>query len=175
MCNARYVNIIKVTSVPFIKVFHIEDGARSDMTLKRMDSWLNDNLNKFADYCVLFNQNYCKRSVGLYKQNTEPILYQSNSRSTLYSTLSFLFYYNLYWYDVSRLRCMCNSTTLDRPLAHTRARTRDLLHTSTVTLEASLPIAPRKPRPLQSKGNYYFKVSEQVTSLIETLFSAHAN
>uniref|UniRef100_A0AAZ3SSI2 Uncharacterized protein n=1 Tax=Oncorhynchus tshawytscha TaxID=74940 RepID=A0AAZ3SSI2_ONCTS len=36
-----------------------------------------------------------------------------------------------------------------------------------------LPIAPQKPRPLQSKGNYYFKVSEQVTSPIETLFSAY--
>ena len=36
----------------------------------------------------------------------------------------------------------CNSITLDRPLAHTRAQTRDPLHTSTtVTLEASLPIA----------------------------------
>jgi hypothetical protein len=69
---------------------------------------------------------------------------------------------------------MCNSITLDRPLAHTRARIRDPLHTSTtVTHKASLPIAPQKPRPLQSKGNYYFKVSEQVTSPIETLFSAH--
>uniref|UniRef100_A0A8C7HE18 PDZ domain containing 3a n=1 Tax=Oncorhynchus kisutch TaxID=8019 RepID=A0A8C7HE18_ONCKI len=35
----------------------------------------------------------------------------------------------------------------------------------------SLPIAPQKPWPLQSKGNHYFKVSEQVTSPIETLFS----
>jgi hypothetical protein len=69
---------------------------------------------------------------------------------------------------------MCNSITLDRPLAHTRARTRDPLHTSTtVTHEASLPISPQKPRPLQSKGNFYFKVSEQVTSPIETLFRAH--
>ena len=68
----------------------------------------------------------------------------------------------------------CDSVTLDRPLAHTRARTRDPLHTSTtVTHEASLPIVPQKPRPLQSKGNYYFKVSEKVTSPIETLFSAH--
>jgi hypothetical protein len=58
----------------------------------------------------------------------------------------------------------CNSIILNRPLAHTRARTRDLLHTTTtVTHEASLPIAPQKPRPLQSKGKYYFKVSEQVT------------
>ena len=68
----------------------------------------------------------------------------------------------------------CNSITLDRPLAHTRVRTRDPLHTSTtVTLEASLPIAPQKPRLLQRKGKYYFKVSEQVTSPIETLFSAN--
>ena len=50
---------------------------------------------------------------------------------------------------------------LNRPLAHTRARTRDLLHTTTtVTLKASLPIAPQKPRPLQSKGNYYFRASD---------------
>ena len=28
------------------------------------------------------------------------------------------------------------------------------------THEASLPIAPQKPRPLQSKGNHYFKFSE---------------
>ena len=68
----------------------------------------------------------------------------------------------------------CNSITLVRPLAPTRARTRDPMHTSTtVTHKASLPIAPQKPRPLQSKGNHYFKVSEQVTSPIETLFSAH--
>ena len=34
--------------------------------------------------------------------------------------------------------CHCNSITLDHPLAHTRARTRDPLHTSTtVTHEAS--------------------------------------
>ena len=64
----------------------------------------------------------------------------------------------------------CNSITLDRPLAHTRARTRDPLHTSTtVTHEASLPIAAQK----QIKGNPYFQVSEQVTPPIETLFSAH--
>ena len=64
----------------------------------------------------------------------------------------------------------CNSITLDCP----RARTRDPLHTlTTVPHEASLAIAPQKPRPLQSKGNHYFKVSEQVTSPIETLFSAH--
>ena len=57
-------------------------------------------------------------------------------------------------------------------LAHNRARTRDPLHTSTtVTHETSLPIAPQKPLPLQSKGNYYFKVSEQVTSPIETLLT----
>uniref|UniRef100_A0AAZ3R8N0 Cytochrome b-245 light chain n=1 Tax=Oncorhynchus tshawytscha TaxID=74940 RepID=A0AAZ3R8N0_ONCTS len=31
---------------------------------------------------------------------------------------------------------------------------------TTGTLEASLPIAPQKLRPLQSKGNNYFKVSE---------------
>ena len=49
--------------------------------------------------------------------------------------------------------CTCNSITF------TRARTRDHLHTSTtVTHEASLPIAPQKPRPLQSKRNHYFKV-----------------
>ena len=72
----------------------------------------------------------------------------------------------------ARGRSKLGSLKLDRPLAHSRARTRDLLHT-TETHEASLPIAPQKPRPLQSKGNYYFKVSEQVTSPIETLFSAH--
>ncbi|XP_070303714.1 glycosaminoglycan xylosylkinase-like isoform X1 [Salvelinus sp. IW2-2015] len=38
---------------------------------------------------------------------------------------------------------------------------RDPLHTSTTaTLEASLPIAPQKPRLLQSKGYNYFKVSD---------------
>jgi hypothetical protein len=57
-------------------------------------------------------------------------------------------------------------------LTPTCAWTRDPLHTSTTaTLEASLPIAPQKPRPLQSKGNNYFKVSERVTSPIETLLA----
>jgi hypothetical protein len=37
-----------------------------------------------------------------------------------------------------------------------------------VILEASFPIAPEKPQPLQSKGNHYFKISEQVTSPIKT-------
>ena len=51
-------------------------------------------------------------------------------------------------------------------------RTRDpLLTSTTATLEASLPITPQKPRPLQSKGNNYFKVSERGTAPIETLFA----
>ena len=56
--------------------------------------------------------------------------------------------------------------------APTRARTRDPLQRSiTDTHKASLTIAPQKPRPSQSKGNHYFKVSEQVTSPIETLWA----
>ena len=48
---------------------------------------------------------------------------------------------------------MCNSIILNRPLAHTRARTRDLLRTTTtVTLEASLPIAPQKATALAEQG-----------------------
>jgi hypothetical protein len=64
--------------------------------------------------------------------------------------------------------CQCNSIASGPLLVPTWAP----LHTSTtVTHEASSPIAPQNPRPLQSKGNYYFKVSEQVTSPIETLLA----
>jgi hypothetical protein len=68
------------------------------------------------------------------------------------------------------LKNVCVTVTLDCP--YTRARTRDPMHTSTTdTHEASLPFAPQK----KSKGNHYFKVSEQVTSPIETPLARTAN
>src|SRR5688572_3960669 len=67
---------------------------------------------------------------------------------------------------------LCNSIASISLLTPTWARTRDPLHTSTTaTLKASLPIAPQKPWPLQSKGNNNFEVSERVTSPIETLLA----
>ena len=58
-----------------------------------------------------------------------------------------------------------NSITLDRPLAHTRART-------SAHINNSYPSLHKIRGPCREKGNNYFKVSEQVTSPIETLFSA---
>ena len=71
-----------------------------------------------------------------------------------------------------RRSTLCNSIASVPLLAPTWAQPRAPLHTSTTaTPEASLPIAPQKPRPLQSEGNNHFKVSEQVTSPIETLLA----
>jgi hypothetical protein len=61
--------------------------------------------------------------------------------------------------------------SLSSPLPGLKSGT---LHTSTtITLEAPLPIAQQKLRLLQSKGNNYFKVSEHVTSLNEMLTISH--
>ena len=68
--------------------------------------------------------------------------------------------------------CLCNSIASVPLLAPTWARTRDPLYTSTtVTLEAPLPIAPQKPQPLQSKRPNYFKVSARVASPTGTLLA----
>ena len=68
--------------------------------------------------------------------------------------------------------CSCNSIASVPLLAPIWARTRDPLHTSTtVTHEASLPIAPQKTWPLQSKWRNFFQASERVTSPTETLLA----
>ena len=62
--------------------------------------------------------------------------------------------------------CTCNSITLDRPLAHTRAWTRGPLHTSTTdTDEASLPIAPQKSQSMwRHRLKHYFALTKKAVS-----------
>ena len=62
-------------------------------------------------------------------------------------------------------RCKCNSidfTSVPSPRPGRKPGT--LCTRQQSPSKHRLPIAPQKPRPLQSKGTHYFKVSEQVTA-----------
>jgi hypothetical protein len=77
------------------------------------------------------------------------------SLSNTHSVQSFCFFYEFKWKpEVVSLGASNSVSVASFPLfAPTWARTRDPLNTSTtVTLEASSPIGPQKPWPLQSKG-----------------------
>ena len=65
----------------------------------------------------------------------------------------------------------CNSIASAPLLTRTWARTRDPLHTDNSHPQSIVIHRSTNPQTLQSKGNNYFKVSEWVTSPIETLLS----